>query len=81
MHLEALPAVTNPGLAEITNSADHGHSSCEHSGVSDQTVARLQHALHLATLCTDGQTLNALAEIAEGTGLLLPGIRTRRVEI
>jgi len=69
---KTLAAVAHPCLAEVANGANHSwKSSGIHARMFDHTVASLEHAFDLATLCTNGQTLHTLAEIAKGTRLLL----------
>lgn len=77
MHLKALPAVADPSLTEVANSPNHGHATGIDSRMPDQAIARLQHTLDLATLSADRQSLDTLAEVAKGTGLLLPGKRIK----
>lgn len=72
MHLQALAAVTDPSLAEVTDRADHGQAGGEDPGMSNKAIARLQHAFDLSALRADRQPLHALAEVAEGARLLLP---------
>lgn len=68
---ETLASMAHPCLAEVANGANHSRkSSGIHSRMLDHTVASLEHALYLATLRTNGQTLDTLAEIAKGTRLL-----------
>lgn len=78
MHLQALAAVTYPGLAKVADGSNHPQAGLEDSSMLNEAVPGLQHALDLATLGADGQPLHTLTEIAKGTGLLLPG-RTKRV--
>lgn len=69
---QTLPTMADPSLAEVANCANHSWKS---SGVDpwmfDYTVTSLQHAFNFAALCTDGQSLDTLAKIAECTRLLL----------
>ena len=72
MRLKALPPVTDPGLAMVTDGTDHLQPGGVHSRVLYDTISGLEHALLLATLGANRQALNTLAEVTEGTGLLLP---------
>lgn len=70
MRAQALPSMAHKSLAEVTNSADHRHSSGEHR-VLDDTVAGLAHALLLAALRAHWESLQRSAKVAESSGLLL----------
>lgn len=72
MNLQALAAVTDPSLAEVTDCADHGQAGGEDSSMANEAIARLQHAFDLSALSADRQPLNTLAEVAEGARLLFP---------
>lgn len=72
VHLETLATVADPSLAKVTDRTDHGQAGGEQARMADQAIARLQHALDLAALCADGQSLDALTEVAKGPRLLLP---------
>ena len=68
---QTLAAVTDPGLAVIAHRAHHGHARGVLAGVLDHAVAGLEHALDLAAFGALGQSLEVLAEVAEGAVLLL----------
>lgn len=54
MALQAFSSVAHPGLAEITNRADHSQAGGEHAHMLDDTVARFKHALYFAALGANG---------------------------
>jgi len=70
--VQALLAVTNPGLAVVTDSSDHLHASGVVARVFDDTVTSLHHTLLLSTLSTDRESLETLTEITECAVLLGP---------
>lgn len=70
VRLQTFAAVTNPGFTEVTNGTDHAEAGSEHTRMTDNTIARLQHAFDFAALRTDGQALHTLTEVAEGTRFL-----------
>lgn len=72
VRLQTLPTVADPRLAVVADRTDHLQPGREHAGMLHHTVARFQHALLLATLRTDRQPLQALAEVAERSRLLFP---------
>jgi hypothetical protein len=48
--------VTNPSFAKVTNGSNHFHPGCKFTGMFDDTVSSLEHALDLATLGTLGKS-------------------------
>lgn len=68
---EATSPVANPGLAVITYGSHHSQSRGEDAWMAHHAVSGLQHTLDLSTLGAHGQTLHTLAEVTEGTALLL----------
>lgn len=69
---QTLATMADPGFAKVADRSNHSRkSSGIDTGVFDYTVTSFQHAFYLAALCTNGQPLDTLAEIAECTRFLL----------
>lgn len=68
---QATSPVAHPGLAVVAYGPHHSQPRGEDPGMPHHAVARLQHALDLAAVRAHRQPLQALAEVTEGTALLL----------
>jgi len=66
---QALSAVTDPRLAEITNGPHHCHSSCIATYMF-YTAVTLSHTLLLSTLSTYWKSLHTLTKVAKSSVLL-----------
>jgi hypothetical protein len=64
--------VTDPGLTEVANGSHHTKASGKDTGMSNDTVSRLKHALHLPTVSTLGKSLKGRTKVTEGSILLNP---------